>query len=175
PQQPDEIGRLGGAYRVLKVLGVGGMGVVFEAEHVQLKRPVALKAMLPALLHDPSCLGRFRLEAQSAARAGAIPNDHIVTVYDVGEANGAPYMAMQLLHGESLEKRLQRFKRLPLANVLRIGREIADGLAAAHERGLVHRDIKPSNIWLEAGRDRVKILDFGLARASGESHLTKSG
>jgi serine/threonine protein kinase len=173
-EQPDEIGRLG-SYRVLKVLGVGGMGVVFEAEHLQLKRPAALKAMLPALLANPSCRQRFTQEAQSAARAGAIHNDHIVTVYEVGEANGVPLIAMQLLHGESLDIRLQRVKRLPVADVLRIGREIADGLDAAHQRGLIHRDIKPSNIWLEAGRDRVKILDFGLARAVGESHLTKSG
>jgi serine/threonine protein kinase len=174
PQEPGEIGRLG-PYRIVKVLGVGGMGVVFEAEDVQLQRPVALKAMLPRLRHDPACRQRFMQEARSAAAAGAIGNDHIVAVYQVGEANGVPFIATQLLLGESLENRLQRVKRLPMDSVLPIGREIADGLDAAHARQLVHRDIKPSNIWLEAGRDRVKILDFGLARSVGGSHLTKSG
>jgi predicted Zn finger-like uncharacterized protein len=174
PQQPDEIGRLG-RYRVRKVLGVGGMGVVFEAEDVQLQRPVALKALLPTLNAEASCRARFLQEARSAAAAGVIPNYHIIAVYDIAEGNGVPFIAMQLLHGESLESRLQRVRHLPPEAVLRIGRQIADGLSAAHERGLIHRDIKPSNVWLETGWDRVKILDFGLARAAGESHLTKSG
>jgi serine/threonine protein kinase len=174
PEQPDEIGRLG-PYRVRRMLGVGGMGVVFEAEDVQLQRPVALKALLPSLNADASCRARFLQEARSAAAAGVIPNDHIVAVYAIAEGNGVPFIAMQLLQGESLETRLQRMKRLPIDAVLRIGREIADGLSAAHERGLIHRDIKPSNVWLETGRDRVKILDFGLARSAGASHITKSG
>src|SRR3989442_15501626 len=85
-------------------------------------------------------------------------------------------MAMQLLHGDTLETRFERSKRLPADLVLRIGREIADGLQAAHERGLIHRDIKPANIWLEAGRDRVKILDFGLARLNqADAQITSSG
>ncbi len=112
-------------------------------------------------------------EAQATA---AIENDHIVTIYQVAEDRGIPFLAMQLLQGETLEDRLQREPKLPLAEVLRIGRETAQGLAAAHDRGLMHRDIKPANIWLEAGSGRVKIVDFGLARAADDqSNLTQQG
>jgi serine/threonine protein kinase len=166
-----EMGRLG-TYCILKVLGAGGMGVVFEAEDTQLQRPVALKAMLPALAAGPSNRQRFIREAQLAAK---LNHDHIVTVYHVGEDRGVPYLAMQLLRGETLEARLRRDKVLPVDTVVQIGREIAEGLMAAHEQNLIHRDVKPGNIFLEAGRDRVKILDFGLARAHGDAHLTKSG
>ncbi|HXG13449.1 MAG TPA: protein kinase [Gemmataceae bacterium] len=172
PQQPGELGRIGN-YRCLKVLGCGGMGVVFEAEDTYLKRPVALKVMLPALAVSESSRQRFLREGQSAA---AVIHDNVVTIYQVGEDRGVPFLAMQLLQGETLEDRLKRRKRLPPEQVLRIGREIAEGLEAAHQRGLIHRDIKPSNIWLEAPRDRVKLLDFGLARAAGgDSRLTRLG
>ncbi|MBM4072923.1 MAG: serine/threonine protein kinase, partial [Planctomycetes bacterium] len=172
PEQPDEIGRLG-PYRVLKVLGAGGMGVVFQAEDPQLGRMVALKAMLPALAASPSAKKRFLREAKAAA---AIKHDHIVTIHQVGEDRGAPFLAMEFLEGEPLDKRLEQAGKLPIAEVLRIGREMAEGLEAAHERGLIHRDIKPGNVWLEGRRARVKILDFGLARAaSEESQLTQTG
>ncbi len=172
PQQAGEMGRIG-LYRVLRVLGRGGMGVVFLAEDVQLGRPVALKVLLPALSASAEGRARFLREARAA---GALQHDHVVTVYQVGEDRGVPYLAMQLLEGESLEDRLRREPRLPLRTVLRLGREIADGLAAAHARYLIHRDIKPGNVWLEAGRDRVKILDFGLARAPGAgSKVTQPG
>jgi serine/threonine protein kinase len=181
PQEPGELGRLG-PYRVVQVLGIGGMGVVFQAEDLQLKRLVALKVMRPGVLASAVARQRFLREAQTCA---AIDHEHIVTLLQVGEDRSVPYLAMQLLQGETLEERLKRDVKLPLAEVLRLGREIASGLAAAHERGLIHRDIKPANIWLEtlpgAGepstpRCRVKILDFGLARAfGGEAHLTQSG
>ncbi len=172
PSGPGEIGWLGG-YRVLKVLGAGGMGVVFHAEDPQLKRAVALKAMLPHLAISPSARQRFLREAQATA---AIEHDHIVPIYCVGEDRGVPFLAMPLLKGEALDVRLQREGQLPLAEVLRIGREVAEGLAAAHERGLIHRDVKPGNLWLEGERGRVKVLDFGLARAAGgNSHLTQQG
>jgi serine/threonine protein kinase len=172
PQQPGELGRLG-PYRVLKPLGAGAMGVVFLAEDIQLSRPVALKLLRPALSSNPEGRARFLREARAAA---ALQHDHVVTVYQVGEDRGVPFLAMQLLEGEPLEQRLGREPRLPAREVLRLGREIAEGLAAAHARGLVHRDIKPSNIWLEAGRDRVKLLDFGLARAVGdEAGVTQTG
>lgn len=171
-QSGEEIGRLG-PYRVLKSLGSGGMGVVFLAEDEQLRRRVALKAMHTAFNGDPAARERFLREARTMA---AIEHDNIVTVYQVGEDRGVPYLAMQLLVGESLDDRLKREHRLPLPEALRIAREIATGLAAAQARGLIHRDIKPGNIWLEGDRGRVKILDFGLARGLGSDvELTQSG
>jgi WD40 repeat protein len=164
-QGPGEMGRLG-SYRVLKVLGKGGMGIVFLAEDPSLKRLVALKVLKPALAADAEARRRFQREAEATA---AIDHDHIVSIYQVGEDQGVPFLAMQLLKGESLDDRLKREGRLPLAEVLRIGREIAAGLAAAHRHGLIHRDIKPGNIWLEAGSGRVKILDFGLARVAEDN------
>ncbi len=171
-QQPDELGRLG-EYRILQVLGSGGMGVVFRAEDPRLKRQVALKAMKPAIASNGDAKSRFVREAQFTA---ALEHDNIVHIYQVGEDRGVPFIAMQFLHGESLKARLERIGRLPQPEVIRIGKEIAAGLAAAHKRGLIHRDIKPDNIWLEAETDRVKILDFGLVRAADDdAGLTQSG
>jgi WD40 repeat protein len=149
------------------------MGVVFQAEDPQLERRVALKAMLPALAATASARQRFLREAKAAA---AIEHEHIVPIYQVGEDRGVPFLAMQLLKGESLDERLKRERVLPVAEVMRIGRQIAEGLAAAHARGLVHRDVKPANVWLEGDRAHVKILDFGLARPVADNqHLTQSG
>jgi WD40 repeat protein len=171
-QQLDEIGRLG-PYRVLKLIGAGGMGVVFQAEDPQLRRLVALKSMRPGLAASPAACQRFLREARLT---GALMHDHIVPIYHVGEERGTPFLAMPLLSGETLAERLGREEHLPIDEVLRIGRELAEGLAHAHERGLIHRDIKPANIWLEAPSGRVKILDFGLARScQEETHLTQSG
>ena len=168
----DELGRIG-AYRVLEVLGLGGMGIVLEAEDTQLGRRVALKVMRPLLAASPAARARFLREARAAA---AVEHDHVVVIHQVGEHDGLPYLAMPLLMGESLARRVARQGRLPAAETVRIGREIAEGLAAAHQRGVVHRDIKPENIWLEAPQDRVKILDFGLARLTDDRlALTQSG
>jgi serine/threonine protein kinase len=168
----DEIGRLGG-YRVLRVLGAGGMGVVFLAEEVALGRLVAVKAMLPALAASAVNRDRFRREARAIAQ---IVHDHIVTIYHVNEDRGIPFLVMPYLQGESLEARARRDPVFSVSEICRIGRETAEGLAAIHERGLIHRDIKPANIWLEAPVQRVKILDFGLARAArGEQQLTQAG
>jgi serine/threonine protein kinase/WD40 repeat protein/phage FluMu protein Com len=172
PQADDELGRLGD-YRILKILGHGGMGVVFLGEDATLNRKVAIKAMLPHLAKSTTSRQRFLREARAAA---ALEHDHIVAIHHVGEDRGAPYIVMPFLKGQPLDERLKRDEPMPLADVLRIGREIAEGLAAAHAPGLIHRDIKPANIWLETPRDRVKILDFGLARAaSQDSGLTQQG
>jgi WD40 repeat protein len=172
PQAKDELGRLGG-YRVLRVLGHGGMGVVFQGEDPKLGRKVAIKAMLPHLAGSRASQERFLREAKAAA---ALEHDHIVPIFHVGEDRGASFLVMPFLKGEPLDERLRREKVLPVAEVLRIARETARGLTAAHKCGLIHRDIKPANLWLEGEEARVKILDFGLARAAGEqAGLTQSG
>jgi serine/threonine protein kinase len=172
PQADDELGRLG-KYRVLRILGHGGMGVVYLAEDPKLKRSVAIKAILPTLAASDSAGKRFLREAQAMA---AVKHDHIATIYQVDEERGIPFLAMEFLAGQPLDERLKRDGKLPVPEVLRIGREIAEGLEAAHATGLIHRDIKPANVWLEAPRGRVKILDFGLARAvSQDAGLTQQG
>jgi hypothetical protein len=178
-QAADELGRLG-PYRVLEVLGQGGMGVVFRAEDLKLHRTVALKVMLPDVARRATARERFLREARAAA---SIEHDHIVTIYQVDEDRGVPFLAMQLLKGTSLEGLLKKKARcgqpgagLTISQTIKLGREIARGLGAAHERGLIHRDIKPANIWLDAAAGgRVKILDFGLARSANDVQLTQSG
>jgi hypothetical protein len=169
PDRPGDLGQLGG-YRVVSVLGAGGMGTVLEAEDPRLGRRVALKVMRPQLA---TALGtaRFLREARAAS---AVEHDHIVPVFHVGEENGVLFLVMPLLKGESLDARLKREGRLPAAEVARVGREMAAGLAAAHAAGLVHRDIKPANVWLEAPAGRVKLLDFGLARGA-DATVTQPG
>jgi len=172
PQGPDEIGRLG-SFQVVKLLGSGGMGSVFQAVDSQLGRFVALKVLRPRLAGSEVARQRFLREARAAAK---LEHDHVVAIYQVGEDNGVPYLAMPLLHGQSLHNQLQGGGRLAGPEVLRIGREIAEGLAAAHAQGLIHRDIKPANVWIEEGSGRVKILDFGLARSAEEAgRLTQDG
>lgn len=175
-QHPDELGRLG-HYRVLRVLGHGGMGVVFEAEDERLKRRVALKVMLPSVTANPAARKRFVREAEAAAR---VEHDHIVPIYDVAEPNGVPFIAMPLLVGEPLAARLRGHTALAAADAILIGRQVAEGLAAAHAAGLIHRDIKPANVWLERTAEgafkRARILDFGLARqVRDSSEITHSG
>lgn len=172
PQSPDELGRLG-AYRVLRVLGAGGMGIVFLAEDQELNRLVAIKAMKSTLAAGVHARQRFLREARAMA---AVHHDHIIPIYQIDQAGAVPFLVMPYLDGEMLEDRLLRQGRLPVAEVVRIGREIAAGLAAAHARGLLHRDIKPSNIWLEGESGRVKILDFGLVRTmDDDTNLTTTG
>ena len=172
-QTANEIGRLG-RYRILRVLGAGGMGVVLEGEDPALKRRVALKVMQPRFASDVEARARFLREAEATAR---LEHEHIVTIHEVAEDphRSVAYLAMQLLKGEPLDARLKREGHLSPAECARIGREVAEGLAVAHAAGLIHRDVKPANVWLDQ-RGKVKLLDFGLARpAEGESELSDSG
>jgi serine/threonine protein kinase len=152
-----------GPFELRAVLGAGGMGVVYRAFEEALARDVAVKVMRPEYASRPEARQRFLREARAAA---AVHHDHVVPIHQVGEDDGVPYIAMPLLAGESLEKRLGRGRALPISEVVRIGMEAAEGLAAAHDKGLVHRDVKPANIWLEVPSGRLKLLDFGLARAA---------
>jgi serine/threonine protein kinase len=162
PAAPGDLGRLA-HYRVHKELGRGGMGAVYLGFDEGLRRKVALKVMLPRSAADPHARERFLREARAAA---AVKHDHVVTIYQVGEDAGTPFIAMEYLDGYPLDEYLRRKDRLSIPQVLRVGREAAAGLAAAHALGLVHRDIKPANLWLESPNGRIKILDFGLAKAT---------
>ena len=170
-QEVDELGRLAD-YRVLKVVGCGGMGVVFLAEDTQLRRRVAIKAMKPEVAARPSARQRFLREAQAIA---ALEHDNVVTIHQVGEDNGIPFIAMQYLKGESLRSRLDREEKLTEEDAIRVVSDVAAGLSVAHELGLIHRDIKPGNIWIEEGTGRAKVLDFGLARSNRDGDLTQTG
>jgi len=165
-QSPDEMGRLG-PYRIFSMLGRGGMGHVFRAEDTRLERAVALKVMNKKFSATPNSLAKFIREARAMA---AIKHDNVVTVYEVGEHAGIPFMAMELLRGHTLETVTGAKTIWPYQRTIQCGIEIARGLAAAHARGIVHRDIKPANIWIEEPSGRVKILDFGLALATGPAN-----
>jgi serine/threonine protein kinase/regulation of enolase protein 1 (concanavalin A-like superfamily) len=172
PRDAGELGWLA-HYRVRKLIGEGGMGLVFLAEDTELSRPVALKVIRPEMAGAAGIAERFTREARATA---AIKHDHIVTIYHVGRDRGVPYLAMEYLQGVSLARWLERGRKPSVELILRLGREIADGLAAAHARGLIHRDIKPANIWLEAPSGRVKILDFGQVHAEREDvQITRAG
>ena len=170
---PDRLGKLG-QFDVIREVGRGGMGVVLHAYDPCLRRDVAVKVLDPLLAGNEIARQRFCREARAAA---AVTHEHLVTVHQVNEdeTSGLPYLVMQLIYGESLEQRLKRVGKLPAADVARLGQQAAAGLAAAHASGLIHRDIKPGNILLEAGTDKVKLTDFGLARAAEDVKLTRTG
>ncbi|HEY7330782.1 MAG TPA: protein kinase [Gemmataceae bacterium] len=169
--KPEQLGRLE-RYEVLQEIGRGGMGVVLKAFDPSLHRVVAIKVLAPQLATSGVARKRFLREAKAAA---AVTHDHIVTIHAVDEANGLPYLVMQYVPGQSLQDRIDKDGPLDLIDILRIGMQTASGLAAAHAHGIVHRDIKPANILLEEGVQRVKITDFGLARAMDDASLTQSG
>ena len=171
PTRPGDLGRLG-HYDVMEVVGRGGMGVVLRAFDAKLHRVVAIKVMAAELAAAATARKRFSREAQAAA---AVVNEHVVTIHAVEEDHRPPYLVMQFVEGVSLQEKIDREGALGLREVLRIGMQAAEGLAAAHKQGLVHRDIKPANILLENGVERVKITDFGLARAADDASLTQSG
>jgi serine/threonine protein kinase len=168
---PDSLGRLG-SYEVKGVIGRGGMGVVLKAFDPALHRNVAIKVLAPHLANCGAARRRFLREARAAA---AVAHEHVVSVFAVVETAGLPFIVMEYVPGGSLQDRLDRHGPIALAEVLRIGMQTAAGLAAAHAQGLVHRDVKPANILLENGIERVKLTDFGLARAAADAGMTQSG
>ena len=168
---PDSIGRFG-PYEVKGILGRGGNGIVLKAFDGGLNRFVAVKVIASVLAGNGAARRRFAREAQAAA---AVIHEHVVAVHSVDEVSGMPYLVMEYIKGRSLQDRIDRQGHLEVIEVLRIGMQTAAGLAAAHAQGLVHRDIKPANILLENNIERVKITDFGLARAVADASLTQSG
>jgi serine/threonine protein kinase len=165
PREPGALGRLD-HYEVLGVVGRGGTGVVLKARDTKLQRVVAIKVLAPRLAASGGARQRFVRDAQAAA---AVRDDHVVAIHAVSDDGPVPYLVMEFISGTTLEERLRQAGALGLCEVLRLGMQIARGLAAAHAQGLVHRDIKPANILLENGVERVKIADFGLAGAAADA------
>ena len=168
---PEMLGRIGG-YEVSGVIGCGGMGVVFKAHDRSLDRVVAIKVMAPHLAGSGAARKRFARESKAAA---AVLHPNVIAIHCVADDPKLPYLVMPYIGGASLQKRVEADGPLCTQDTLRIGQQIAAGLAAAHAQGLVHRDIKPANILLERGVERVTITDFGLARAVDDATMTRSG
>lgn len=169
--KPDRIGKLG-PYEIIEVVGQGGMGSVLRAMDTKLSRVVAVKVMAPELAANPTAVKRFLREAKSAA---AVVHDHVVTIHAIEDQSRPPYLVMEFVQGQTLQQKIDREGTLELRHILRIGSQMAAGLAAAHNTGLIHRDVKPGNILLENGVERVKITDFGLARAADDVEMTRQG
>lgn len=171
PRHPEMLGRIG-RYDVERLIGSGGMGIVYKGFDTELNRPVAIKILAPAISFSGSARQRFAREAKAAA---AVVHEHVVPIYDVESGGEFPYLVMHYAQGDSLQCRIDKQGPLELTEILRIAKQIASGLAAAHAQGLAHRDVKPANVLLENGVERALLTDFGLAQAKDDASLTCSG
>lgn len=170
-RHPELLGRLG-RYDIERVIGAGGMGLVLKAHDSELHRVVAIKVLAAHLANNASARKRFAREARAAA---AILHPNVIPIYNVETADKVPYLVMQCVMGSSLQAKVDQYGPLSLAESMRIAKQTASGLAAAHDQGIVHRDVKPANILLEDNVDRVLLSDFGLARAVDDASLTRTG
>lgn len=170
-ESPHELGQLG-PYPIVEIIGQGGMGVVLRGIDRELNRPVAIKVLAPHLAGVGAARQRFMREAQAAA---AIVHPHVIPIYGIETEAALPYLVMPFVAGGNLQQRIDADGAMVLEDVLRVGVQIAEGLAAAHRQGVIHRDVKPANMLVEAGNGRVLISDFGLARALDDATLTVSG
>jgi len=170
-RHPEMLGRIG-RYDIERMLGAGGMGIVFRGFDSELQRVVAIKALAPSLAFHGAARHRFAKEARAAA---AVIHDDVVPIYDVQTQRDIPFLVMRFIPGESLQARIDREGPLELKQILRIGKQLMAGLAAAHAQGLIHRDVKPANVLIEEGIDRALLTDFGLAQSIEEAQVTASG
>ncbi|HET7869981.1 MAG TPA: protein kinase [Actinomycetota bacterium] len=170
-QQLDEDVLLGDRYRLVRMIGSGGMGTVWEAEDETLGRPVAVKVLSESLAAGERAVRRFEREAKAAAR---LSGPYIAAVYDFGRSEGRPYIVMELVSGETLADRLAREGPLPPQEASRIAAQVAEALEEAHAAGIVHRDVKPGNVMLTPTGD-VRVMDFGIAAAAWAERVTTSG
>ncbi len=162
---------LDGRYRIIGLLGKGGMGEVYRADDLRLGQPVALKFLPDALRNEPVRLAQFHNEVRTARQ---VSHPNVCRVYDIGEVEGVPYISMEYVDGENLATSLRRIGRFPEDKAADIARQLCAGLAAAHQRGVIHRDLKPANVMLD-GSGRVRIMDFGLAAAVGRIEDVRAG
>jgi hypothetical protein len=168
---PSSLGRLD-RYEILEVIGRGGIGIVLRARDTKLERIVAIKMLAGPLAASGTARQRFAREARAAAAVG---NKHVIDIHAVRDDAPIPYLVMGYIHGQNLATLLRQSGALEVKEILRIGMQVASGLAAAHQQGLIHRNVKPANILLENGVQRVKLTDFGMARAANDASLTQTG